>query len=794
MLKRTFILFFLLLTAIPSFASTVLQYEQMRVAKIDVVAPDVPAAYVFDPVTIRARLQTKVGNYFSQYEFDQDLKCLVEDYAQVEPSIQVINNELYITLTLWLKPTIRSITFCGNERVSTKKLVKELGVSAGCPFDREQFINAFNKLKLLYIKKGYFESQLDFATTSPDGCNEIDIQISICEGRAGRIKKIKFYGFDPCEQDDLLEMMATQRYNFLLSWFTGRGNYHPDMIEHDRLLILTYLQNEGYADAVVSLCTEESTDCNKINLIITADKGVCYSFGNIFLEGNQIFCRQDIWDQFLFGRGGTYSPDALRETIAAIQDLYGSFGYIDAAVDVQLSLREDCPIYDVSMAIEEGNQYCVGMIRVFGNCSTQTKIILQESLLCPGEVFDIRKLEATETRLVNTGYFSNVNVYAVRSLEFEDQGDCPAYRDVYIEVEETDTGNLGLFFGFNSLESIFGGVDVAENNFNILGIANLLNCGPRALRGAGEYAHFKANIGNKQTSYLFQWTKPYFMDTPWIVGFDLEKTNNRILSKGYEIKTYGGNVTATYIWNDFLKYAMHYRGRHTHVAVKDNLNPELAAQADNSGFISAVGADFIYDSTDHPRRPTSGFRSRLYYEVAGLGGNYQFMKMGYVNTYYYPLCRKGVLKFRADVNFVHTYGHTNSSTLPLSERIFLGGETTVRGYRPFILGPKYGNNEPQGGLSSYLLSEEFQYTLLKVPSVDAFVFIDAGFVSTSEFTIGRQAASVGFGVRLEVMKNMPITLGLGFPIHPYEKRFVPGEGEVVFDNTQRFFFAMGGAF
>ena len=49
---------------------------------------------------------------------------------------------------------------------------------------------------------------------------------------------------------------------------------------------------------------------------------------------------------------------------------------------------------------------------------------------------------------------------------------------------------------------------------------------------------------------------------------------------------------------------------------------------------------FIYDSTDHPRRASSGFRSRLMYELAGLGGNFQFMKFAYLNTYYRPSLRK----------------------------------------------------------------------------------------------------------------------------------------------------------
>lgn len=764
------------------------QYESMRIAKIDIVPENLPVETAFDPSTVRARMQSKVGSYFSQSEFDSDLKMLAEEYDQVFPSIEVINNEIYITLDIWFKPAIRAINFNGNERIKSKKLLKTLELETGSVFERDAFIKAFNQLRLLYVKKGYFEAELDYEILPTEDGLGVDIQINICEGRAGKINEIRFCGLDPAEESAVLEEILSKPYNMLLSWYTGRGIYHPEMIEHDRLQIINYFQNQGYADAMVEICTEESSKTNRIDVVITVDKGICYQIGNIVMTGNQIFSSERIYGQFTFGIGSPYSPEQIRSTIRAIHDLYGVCGYIDTNIDVQLAIRDDSPVYDISIIIEEGLQYYVGLIKVFGNRCTQTNVILHESLLCPGEVFDNRKLEKTEIRLGNTGFFSCVNVYAVRS-QIEDPCGERLYRDIYIEVEETDTGNLGLFAGFSSLDRIFGGVEITERNFNIAGVASLLSRGPSALRGGGEYAHAKVNIGDRQTSYILSWTKPYFMDSPWIFGIDLEKSDNRALSRGYEIKTYGGTVHGTYILNPFLKYNIYYRARHTNIDVRDKNNPLLVEEGNQTGFISAVGNALIYDSTDHPRRASCGFRSRLGYELAGVGGNYQFMKFSYLNTYYYPFSARGTLKMRGDLQFIKTYGHTDPTDLPLSERLFLGGETTVRGYRPFIIGPKFGNNEPRGGVSSLLLSEEYQHNLLAAPCLDGFVFVDAGYVSLSEFTLGQWSASVGFGIRIEVMRNMPLMFGLGWPIHPKDKI----NGEDV-DVAQRFFFAIGGCF
>src|SRR5262249_25096236 len=142
---------------------------------------------------------------------------------------------------------------------------------------------------------------------------------------------------------------------------------------------------------------------------------------------------------------------------------------------------------------------------------------------------------------------------------------------------------------FSSMDSIFGGVEITERNFNIMGIAHLFPRGPIALRGGGEFLHAKANIGDRQTTYTIQWTKPYFLDTPWLFGVQLENANNRALSKAYELRTYGGSVHATYIMNDFFKYDLHYRAKHTGISIRDRENFFLEEEADHTGFISGAG-------------------------------------------------------------------------------------------------------------------------------------------------------------------------------------------------------------
>jgi outer membrane protein insertion porin family len=417
---------------------------------------------------------------------------------------------------------------------------------------------------------------------------------------------------------------------------------------------------------------------------------------------------------------------------------------------------------------------------------------LNEALLCPGEVFNSERIKLTEKRLENIGYFKKVNVFAVRPEESEL---CGNYRDVHIEVEETSTGRFGLFLGFSTSDSFFGGVTLSENNFNSQGIAKLSRCGTRALRGGGEYLNLSLQAGVRSKSYELSWTKPYFMNTKWSIGFDLERAQNNYIDKDVDITSLGLTMRMGRQLNPFLRVQFHQRLRNSHVDYdeyeddNENANPNAEQNADPNqikgkkkkhidehlkhltdydGLVSAFGMTLTYDSTDSVGFPTKGFRSSLEAELAGLGGQYNFLAFAYLNTYYYQFKENLVLKYRADLRFIFPFGKTTPGTMPLDERLYLGGNTLVRGFKPYKLGPHFkGTDIPKGGVSQQFYSIELNQRWSK--RFDGFLFMDVGFLTerTFDFTLKDYRAAYGFGLRISILDSLPpVSLGLGFPINP----------------------------
>jgi outer membrane protein insertion porin family len=769
------------------FAAPVI-YDDLLIEKIDIqVANDSTESTT--QVQVYTKMNTREGYLFSQSEFDQDLKNLSAEYDRVDPYLAVNGGKLKILLKVWPRPLIRSLCYEGNDKIATKKLQNELAIAPCTLYDRRAFNEAFHKLKTHYIKKGFFEAELDYEVLYDETTNEVDIRIIICEGRSGRIKSIKFCGFTSCEEDDIAKKMVTKEYSLFLSWLNEQGTYREDAMQHDQFQIVNYLQNKGYADATVKVEVTEADCDNRIRILITADKGEIYTVDKITFNGNCLFDDATIFSKFAFVPGDPYSPEKFRDTVTALTDLYGKCGYIDAFINFEPNL-ECAGSYSVDFHIEEGEQFRVGLIKVFGNCITLTNVILHETLLVPGEVFNIEKLKRTEERLMNIGYFKKVNVYAVKTEECVLEGN---YRDVHIEVEEMGTGKIGFFAGFSTVERIFGGVSLSETNFNIAGIPCVWSRGLRSLRGGGEYANLTAQIGVRSTSYGASWTKPYFMDSKWSVGFDINKNSNTYLDQDLDIESLTFTLRAGRQLNAFVRFQWHWRLTRSNVDYDGDqplhtlrfTDPGLYETIKNAGLVSASGISLTYDSTNSLNCPTKGLRSIFETELAGLGGNFNFMSFTYANTWYYPFTETLVLKYRADVRFLFPFSGTNYGNLPLDERFFLGGNTFVRGYRPYKIGPRFEglifNDEteayewgltdiPSGGLSEQFLSVELNRKLSD--QIDGYVFMDLGHLSKHKwnFDWNEFRGSIGLGLRVSILESLPpVSLGFGYPINPQDR-------------------------
>lgn len=745
-----------------------------------------------EPQTMVGLLKTRKGLPYSTENFDADLKRLAKLYNRIDPKISERSGGVDIELHVYPKEQIREVTWSGNRKFSTEKLNKLLQIKSGDILDEQTIVKALGRVRAHYIKNGYYQAQFDFNFQTNKKADFVDLQFTCDEGQRNYIKKIVFEGITKEEKSQFWEFLTSSPYRPILSAITSSGRLSKEIAEQDALVLVEFLQNLGYADATASIEIEPVTTSEFVILKFKATKGQLYRVGNVDFVGNTTFEKEVLRKKLKIKEGDVLSPSQVKRSLQALMNHYGSKGYIEADLNVRIDLRdrpEEQFQQDVVFVIDEGQPFKVGLISVRGNLVTHAKVILHECLLSPGEVFNSLKIAATEQRLLNTDLFESVRVFTDVKTQTEKHD--LQKRDVVIEVEEKSTGKVILRAGKSNEDAGFVGIDVVEPNFNIAGIPKILKKGYRNLRGGGENAELGWQLGSSNRKLNLVWTKPYFKDTPWTVGAELEHLNHKIPKGHYSTKGRGINLFARYPLNPFVHFETHYRIKHTSSKVNREASARLREEAATSGSISAVGVGLQYDSTNSVFKATKGFISHAGVEVAGLGGNFKFIHWDYANSLYLPVKQKGTLKFRADLHLIKPYGRTQLRSLPLSERLFMGGETSIRGYRPDSIGPKFEGfdaDEPRGGLSSLLLSAEYLHPLTKLGTnvLDGFVFIDAGTLGEKALRLDKHwTSSYGFGIRLDISERIPLILGLGYPLKKPKDRNI---------ELQKFFFSIGAKF
>ena len=167
-------------------------------------------------------------------------------------------------------------------------------------------------------------------------------------------------------------------------------------------------------------------------------------------------------------------------------------------------------------------------------------------------------------------------------------------------------------------------------------------------------------------------------------------------------------------------------------------------------------------------------------DLAGVGGNTRFWKPTLETTWYIPHTPKTLIGVRAQYSHIAS---GNKDQIPIFERLWLGGEYSVRGFDLRRIGPTVADVNPpntvqegvdgslvdlrntyqgrtvMGGNKSFLLNAEYQF-LIGGP-VRLVTFYDVGQVQDfgSEFAMNDFKSSTGMELRFFMpMLNVPFRL------------------------------------
>ncbi len=653
---------------------------------------------------------------------------------------------------------VKIVDYVGSKKVEQSKIDEELK-KKGIQIRLDSFIDqglvrrVAGVVRDMYAEKGY-----EFAEVKSEikevqgGPKTVNLTFNITEGPKVKIRSVEFLGNQAITDKKLAAKMKDNKAPGFLGFITGAGTYQEAKFEEDAQKVTDFYREKGYVKARIGQpelkILEDAKDAKTrfIELQIPVTEGERYKIGELTFSGNSVAKSEGLRPLFKLNAGDYYNDKLIRKGLEKAKELYGSGGYWEFTGYPDLAFPNDpqdadgdgngkagppapaeasakpaapektAPIVNVTMRMEEGKQYFINRITFVGNTTTRDNVIRREVRLFEGGIFNTEALKYSVRRINQLGYFKPLEAEAV---DVQKTGDAENKVDVKLKVEEQNRNQITFGAGVSQYEGFFGQLAFQTSNF----------------LGRGETFSVSAQQGNRAKNYQVGFTEPFLFDRPITAGVDVFDQEIQYLG-AYTQASAGVNTVWGFPAGPFSRFFVSYS--YQNVKIKD-LNPlyATAAAVGNNPFltdslllgqngerrISKIGPSWVYNSVDNPIFPTTGRRYSLNFDLAGLGGNSNFYQTKAEGVWYKKLNNRTSFGLRSAIEYISPYGSTQE--LPIFEKLFLGGEYSIRGFDIRSVGPRDPTTQLViGGNKSLLFNAEYLISI--AGPVRLVLFYDAG--------------------------------------------------------------------
>jgi outer membrane protein insertion porin family len=727
-----------------------------------------------DADTVRSYfLQAAPDGRFDAAALDAALKALVATGLFDKVTIDRAGERVIVHLSE--APVLGKVAFEGNKKLKDAELNAVIESKARGTLQR-----AVVQADVGRIMEAYRHAGRDDVGVVPEiidrGNDRADLVYVVTEGAKTTVRQIDFVGNRAFGKRQLAAVIKTSATN-MLSFLLGGDVYDPDRVAEDRELLRLYYRSKGYADASVPSAKAEYDPASKgFTLTFSIDEGELYHFGGI-----DVVCNVSGVDPEKLRRVLTVRSDAVfdgslldkNKDDLAVE--LAKLGYPFAQVQPRTTRDPDARRIGVSYVIDEGKRSYVERIEIHGNTRTRGYVIRREFDIAEGDAYNKTLIDRAERRLKNLNYFKSVKITTK-------PGSVSDRVILDVEVAEQSTGEFNISGGYSTTDGWLGEVKLGDSNFLGSGVA---------LKSSVSYGQYAQGIDLSAS-------EPYFLGTRVSAGIDLYDRQ----SDASSYQSYGTNVYgATLQLGTPLTEQIGVQYRYSLYNQDVTLDPaSLAAapsvpiqQAALAGpqWVSSIGDTITYSTLDNNKNPTSGIKSQLSQDLAGLGGDVKFMRTTEDMRYYQALNSDLTGMVRAQGGYITGWG---GQQVPLINSFF-GGPTMVRGFAPNGFGPRDltpgSTMDNVGGSMYWATTAELQSSIPGVPNeygLKASAFVDAG----SVFSFPGSTQSLQVANANILRSSVGVGLTWASPFGPLSVSYAVPLSKAAYDVVQPLNFGAGG--
>jgi outer membrane protein insertion porin family len=720
---------------------------------ISEVAVRYRGAKTVDEARIRNLMSTKAGTQYRAERLDNDIKTLFESglIDDVRFLAEPVGAGVRVIADVLTRPTINGVGFVGATVFSDQKLAKETKLKSGGSMSDSEILEARRNIEKYYQGYGYPDVIVTHRIQDTGQAGLSDLIFVIDEGSKNEVRKIRFEGNTVFTTPELKKEMKTKEKGWF-SWLTKSGRFESYQLDEDLDAVLDYYRSNGYLRASSPGMRRDPVGDGRVDLVIPIVEGEKYTVAGVSFGRMTVFKDEELYPSMTLVGGDAYSSAKMRDDIKTIRSFYGSRGYADALVSPDIKDAGPNRV-NIKYQITEGSRFKVGRVNIQGNTKTKDKVIRREVPLKPGDWFNTVELETTKARLENLQYFADVQATGNPGGS--------GYRDVDILVEERNTGSVGVGVGFSSIDNVVGFLTLEQSNFDITN--------PWNFTGGGQRFGMNLRAGSERSEFSISLVEPWFLDQRLALGGELFYRQSQYFSEVYEQTNAGGAIYVRKPLTEKSSLKLEYRLEQVGIDVEPGASAFFKANVQDGDFLrSAVTLNYLYDNRDSTIITRTGERLDVSLTMAGaiFGGDVDTITLSALGAKYWNLKWDTILSVNGELAFVDAI----NGTVPVFERMFLGGGRTLRGFEFRDIGGARddgpgGSGEVVGGQSLGYMTVE--YTVPIIETVRGAAFFDAGFVNTGSWDIAPEDvySDVGLGVRLKLpISPVPLALDYAFPV------------------------------
>lgn len=667
---------------------------------------------------MRDSLKTKPGDVYDQIRLNDDLKRAAEHLKKqgyYKPAVgpySYRDGELEISVAPGKKLTV---AMEGNKVISQNDLRKEVPFFETETFSDEVISEAIAKMIFSYHEAGYASAQIAPVITSDE--ERTHITFFIFEGEKYTVKGLQFIGAR-LPQEKLQGVMNLKK----------GGVYNSDILEKDRDSLKEIYGALGYLEAEVKEFDTKIDEKDKtVDITVDIHEGERTEILDIDISGVEPAIREKLMKIVGLKQGDPYNEVDISNARFKVLDYYSEQGYANSDVTVTRNIEG----HEASLKFNviEGARKFFGKTIISGNKATRYVVIKRELTNSEGEPYSFRTLANGRQRLYKLGLFTNVDIEALHRGEDTE--------DILIRVKEGNAGAYEFGFGYGEYEQYRAFIQLSYRN----------------LWGMNRQGSLRTEISGLAKRVILQYYEPWFM------GRALPFRGILLHEQKKEINIPGGDTIYKLIRNTAtagfekelsskVKADIYYEFSLVHTS---DVAPDVILSREDVGtlVISSIKSSITYDTRDNPFEPSRGLFAGISLKAASplLLSETEFNKFTVYGNAFHKLHKKVVLALSARGGLAFGLGATDE--LPIVERFFLGGGTTVRGYEQDTLGPKGDDGNPTGGNAFLEGNIELRTAIGRGFSLVPFIDMGNVWIKSKNMDVTDLKYTAGMGLRYD---------------------------------------------